>query len=92
LAVILDEAGAPDRYEVSPGQKVPFHLRLKAKGRAGHASIPHSDNPNAKLILALEEIVKWQTPYKILPIVKEYFARRAPRQPIDQRPFFLGWI
>ncbi len=86
--VILNEAGAPDRYEISNGQKVIFQLRLKAKGTSGHASMPHPDNPNVKLIHALEGVIRWETPYKVLPMVKESFLKMAPKQPPDKRKFF----
>jgi acetylornithine deacetylase/succinyl-diaminopimelate desuccinylase-like protein len=86
--IILNEAGIADRYEISPGQKVVFQLQLKAKGTSGHASMPHSDNPNVKLIHALEAVTKWETPYNVLPMVKEFFLRRAPKQPLDEKKFF----
>ena len=86
--IILNEAGAPDRYEISSGQKVILQLKLKAKGTSGHASMPHSDNPNVKLIHALEGVTKWETPYHILPMVKEFFLKMAPKQPPDKRKFF----
>lgn len=86
--VILNETGAPDAYEISSGQKVVFQLQLKAKGTSGHGSMPHRDNPNVKLIHALEAVTKWETPFNILPMVKEYFSRLAPKQPPDERKFF----
>jgi acetylornithine deacetylase/succinyl-diaminopimelate desuccinylase-like protein len=86
--VILNETGAPDRYEISSGQKVVFQLQLKARGTSGHGSMPHPDNPNVKLIHGLEAVTKWETPYNILPMVKEYFLRMAPKQPPDERKFF----
>jgi acetylornithine deacetylase/succinyl-diaminopimelate desuccinylase-like protein len=86
--VILNEAGIADRYEISTGQKVVFQLQLKAKGTSGHASMPHSDNPNVKLVHALEVVTKWETPYNVLPMVKEFFLRMAPKHPLDERKFF----
>jgi len=86
--VILNEMGVADRYEISPGQKIVFQLQLRTKGTSGHASMPHSDNPNVKLVHALEELTKWETPFNILPMVKEFFLRMAPKQPLDVRPFF----
>jgi acetylornithine deacetylase/succinyl-diaminopimelate desuccinylase-like protein len=86
--VILNGTGDPDRYEISNGQKVLFQLQLKARGTSGHGSMPHSDNPNVKLIRALEAITKWETPYQILPMVKEYFSKMAPKQPPDKRKYF----
>jgi acetylornithine deacetylase/succinyl-diaminopimelate desuccinylase-like protein len=86
--VILNASGVPDRYEISSGQKVVFQLQVKARGTSGHGSMPHRDNPNVKLIHALGALIKWETPYNILPMVKEYFLRLAPRQPPDEREFF----
>ena len=86
--VLLDESGKPNRYEISNGQKILFQLRLKAKGTSGHASRPLPDNPNVKLVQALERVTKWETPYNILPMVKEYFLKIAPKQPLDERKFF----
>jgi len=86
--VILNEAGHPDRYEISNGQKVILQLKLQARGTSGHGSMPHSDNPNVKLVQALEKITKWETPYNVLPMVKEYFFKIAPKQPPDERKFF----
>jgi acetylornithine deacetylase/succinyl-diaminopimelate desuccinylase-like protein len=86
--VILNEEGKPDRYEISNGQKVLFQVKLKAKGTSGHGSMPHSDNPNVKLVQALEKITKWETPYHVLPVVKEYFAKIAPKQPLEERKYF----
>ena len=86
--IILNEAGVPNGYEISNGQKIVFQLQLKAKGTSGHASMPHADNPNVKLIQALEAVIKWETPYTILPMVKEYFSKIAPKQPPDERKYF----
>jgi acetylornithine deacetylase/succinyl-diaminopimelate desuccinylase-like protein len=86
--IILNETGSADRYEISPGQKVVFQLQLKARGTSGHASMPHSDNPNVKLIHALEAVTKWETPFNVLPMVKEFFMKMAPKQPLDERKFF----
>ena len=86
--VILNEEGKPDRYEISNGQKVLFQLKLKAKGTSGHGSMPHSDNPNVKLVQALNALIKWETPYNVLPMVKEFFSKIAPKQPLEERKLF----
>jgi len=86
--VILNGAGQADRYEISNGQKVIFQLVVKAKGIPGHGSQPHPDNPNVKLVHALERLTQWETPFHILPMVKEYFLKMAPRQPVDKRKYF----
>jgi acetylornithine deacetylase/succinyl-diaminopimelate desuccinylase-like protein len=86
--VILNGEGRPDRYEISNGQKVLFQLKLRAKGTSGHGSMPHSDNPNVKLVQALEKVIKWEAPFHVLPMVKEYFSKIASKQPMDEREYF----
>jgi acetylornithine deacetylase/succinyl-diaminopimelate desuccinylase-like protein len=86
--VILDEKGTANRYEISSGQKVMFQLRAKTTGTSGHASMPLPDNPNVKLVRALNRLTKWETPFVILPMVDEYFRRLAPTQSMDQRSFY----
>jgi len=87
-SVILNDDGTADRYGVSNGQKVLFQLEVKAKGTSGHGSRPLPDNPNVKLVEALERVTKWETPYSILPMVKEYFQKLAPKQSPAERKFF----
>src|SRR4030042_1149237 len=87
-SIILNDDGTADRYGVSNGQKVLFQLEGTAKGTSGHASRPLPDNPNVKLVEALERVTKWETPYTILPMVKEYFRKIAPKQPPAEREFF----
>jgi acetylornithine deacetylase/succinyl-diaminopimelate desuccinylase-like protein len=86
--VIVNEQGKGERYEMSNGQKVIFQLQIKAKGTSGHASRPHPDNPNVKLLHALDGVIQWETPFHILPTVKEYFLKMAPKQPPADRKFF----
>jgi acetylornithine deacetylase/succinyl-diaminopimelate desuccinylase-like protein len=50
--------------------------------------MPTSDNPNVKLLRALEGVTKWETPFKVLPMVKEYFSKIAPKKSPEDRPFY----
>lgn len=86
--IVLTADGHPDRYQISTGQKVIFQLKLRTKGKSGHGSMPHSENPNVKLVQALEKVIQWETPYNILPMVKEYFNKMAPKQPLEDRAFY----
>lgn len=86
--IILTDDGKPDRYALSNGQKVIFQLRLIVRGTPGHGSMPHTDNPNVKLVHALHSLTRWETPFQIIPTVKEYFHKMAPKQPPYERPLF----
>lgn len=54
------------------GEKGPLWLKLKARGEAGHGSIPIAENANNKLIRALERIVNYETPIILLPEIKNF--------------------
>ena len=86
--IILTQDGLPDRYQISTGQKVIFQLKLRTKGKSGHGSMPHSENPNVKLVQALGKVIPWETPYNILPMVKEYFLKMAPKQTSEDKVFY----
>lgn len=86
--IIINEDGSPNQYGISNGQKDIFQLKLKVRGRAGHGSMPHPENPNVKLVHSLDSLTRWETPYHILPTVKDYFRKLAPKQPPYERPFF----
>jgi acetylornithine deacetylase/succinyl-diaminopimelate desuccinylase-like protein len=86
--ILINEAADADRYEISNGQKVIFQLQLKTEGTSGHASMPTPDNPNVKLLRTLGEVTKWETPFKIIPMVREYFSKVAPKQSPEDRPFY----
>ena len=75
--ILIRENGALDHYEIATAQKVVAQFSLKATGKTGHGSMPHSDNANVKLIRALNRLVEWETPFVIIPLVKQYFANLA---------------
>lgn len=54
------------------GEKGPLWLKFKARGEAGHGSIPIAENANNKLIKALEKIVNYETPIILLPEIKKF--------------------
>ncbi len=61
---VINEGGAgfiiKNRKVYMPcfGEKGPIWLKIKAKGKPGHASMPHKDNPNLILIQALHKILQ----------------------------------
>ncbi|MGB9736577.1 MAG: M20/M25/M40 family metallo-hydrolase [bacterium] len=53
------------------GEKGPLWIKIKAKGESGHGSIPTPENPNNKLIFALDRIAKYETDIILLPEIKD---------------------
>jgi acetylornithine deacetylase/succinyl-diaminopimelate desuccinylase-like protein len=80
-AILVRENGELDHYEIATAQKVVAQFAVKAKGRTGHGSMPHSDSATVKLVRALDRLVAWQPPFFIIPLVKAYFANLAKLKP-----------
>jgi len=75
------EAGRVKSIGVDVGEKVPFWLHVVAHGRAGHGSMPIADSAPNRLVEALDRILAYQTPFKVLPVVEEYLREMAPYEP-----------
>jgi len=66
-------------------QKVPLWIRIKTKGLAGHGAAPPDDGGSlVKLVRALAEIEKIETPYRLVPSVERHFHAAGKPRP-DER-------
>lgn len=81
-SVIDAVGGKAETWSVAVTEKCPFWLKLTAKGRPGHGSMPFKDN-NAVLHLlkALGKIAAWETPIRVTDTAAAYFRARAASQP-----------
>lgn len=68
-------------YGIDVAEKAPYWVRLTARARGGHGSIPIADSAPNLLVQALNRVVRWQTPIRLLPSVEEYFHQIAALQP-----------
>ncbi len=66
---------------VDVGEKTTFWLHLVAHGRAGHGSRPNPDSAPDRLTRALGRVIAYRTPFKVLPVVKEFLETMAPYEP-----------
>jgi acetylornithine deacetylase/succinyl-diaminopimelate desuccinylase-like protein len=66
---------------VDTGEKMAFWLHVVARGRSGHGSVPIADSAPNRLVQALNRIIAYHTPFKVLPMVEEYLREMAPYQP-----------
>ncbi|MFZ0887742.1 MAG: M20/M25/M40 family metallo-hydrolase [Candidatus Binataceae bacterium] len=87
---IRAEPGKRKLYEVAVSEKTPLWLKLTAQGAAGHASTPPDSTAVTRLIRALDRLLGYKAPIKVLPIVQEYFRAiakfdRGPKQLLDLR-------
>jgi len=69
---------------VDVGEKTTFWLHVVAHGRPGHASRPIADSAPNRLVHALDRILAYRTPLKVLPVVEEFLCEMAPYEPPEE--------
>ena len=76
----LDAVGRTEYYGIGVTEKVPYWLRIVARGSPGHGSIPRPDNAAARIARALGRIAAWRAPVKLTPPAERYFNDLASRE------------
>ena len=74
----LQQDGKVRYIGVDVGEKIPYWLHVVAHGRPGHGSRPIPDSAPNRLVRALDRILAYRTPYKLLPVVEESLREMAP--------------
>jgi acetylornithine deacetylase/succinyl-diaminopimelate desuccinylase-like protein len=74
---LLESNGHVKFVGVDVGEKAAFWLHLAARGRAGHGSLPIADSAPNRLVQALNRVVAYRTPLKVLPVVDEFLRTMA---------------
>jgi acetylornithine deacetylase/succinyl-diaminopimelate desuccinylase-like protein len=74
----LLENGKVKYVGVDVGEKTSYWLHVVAHGRPGHASRPNPDSAPNRLVRALNKILAYQTPLRVLPVVDEFLRGMAP--------------
>jgi acetylornithine deacetylase/succinyl-diaminopimelate desuccinylase-like protein len=77
-------------YSLAPTEKIPFWLRLTARGTPGHASQPRPDNAAARLVRALARVAAWETPLRLTPPAERYLRDLSSRETDPQRRAWLA--
>jgi acetylornithine deacetylase/succinyl-diaminopimelate desuccinylase-like protein len=84
----IQENGKVEYIGVDVGEKSPFWLHVEAHGRPGHGSRPNADSAPNRLLKALDRIVAYKTPMKVLPVVDESLRENAANEPPEQAKYF----
>lgn len=80
----LLENGRVKYIGVDVGEKTTFWLHIVAHGRPGHASRPIADSAPNRLVHALDRILAYRTPLRVLPVVEEFLSEMAPYEPPEE--------
>jgi len=84
----LFEDGKVKYVGVDVGEKTTYWLHVVAHGRPGHGSRPNPDSAPDRLVHALNRIIAYQTPLRVLPVVEQFLRDMAPYEPPDQAAYY----
>jgi acetylornithine deacetylase/succinyl-diaminopimelate desuccinylase-like protein len=84
----LLENGKVKYVGVDVGEKTSYWLHVVAHGHPGHASRPNPDSAPNRLVHALNKIVAYKTPMRVLPVVDEFLREMAPYEPPEQAAYY----
>ena len=65
-------------------EKLPYNVQLRARGPAGHGSVPLKTNAVARLATAVSAVANWRSPTRLNETTSAYFTRLAQISPPDQ--------
>ena len=74
----LLENGKVRYIGVDVGEKTTYWLKVVAHGRPGHGSRPNPDSAPDRLVRALNKIIAYEPPLRVLPVVEEFLHDMAP--------------
>jgi len=80
----LLENGKVKYVGVDVGEKTTYWMHVVAHGRPGHGSRPIADSAPNRLVRALNRILAYQTPLRVLPVVDEFLRDMAPYEPPER--------
>jgi acetylornithine deacetylase/succinyl-diaminopimelate desuccinylase-like protein len=84
----LLENGKVKYVGVDVGEKTSYWLRVVAHGRPGHGSRPNPDSAPNRLVHALNKILAYKTPLRVLPVVDEFLRAMAPYEPPERALYY----
>jgi len=84
----LLENGKVKYVGVDVGEKTSYWLHVVAHGKPGHASRPNPDSAPDRLVRALNRIIAYQTPLRVLPVVEEFLRDMAPYEPPERAVYY----
>jgi acetylornithine deacetylase/succinyl-diaminopimelate desuccinylase-like protein len=58
--------------QIALSEKKLSQFVVKAKGTPGHASAPHGDNPNEKIVAAARRILSYNSPLRVTALARSY--------------------
>lgn len=89
---IRREGGKAIYAQVGTTEKVPYPVRLIARGPAGHGSVPLRTNAVVHLAQAVAKVAAWQTPMRLNDTTRTYFERLAGLSTPEKAARYSGLV
>src|SRR5579863_10366932 len=70
----LDTHSGARLYQIQTTEKIPTRVVLRAKGTAGHGSLPRPDNPLVHLARAIARVADFDEPVQLNATTRRYFS------------------
>jgi acetylornithine deacetylase/succinyl-diaminopimelate desuccinylase-like protein len=77
----VDEDGKGRFYSLGVAEKTPLWLKLTATGAPGHGSTPGGNSAVNRLLAALNRILQYHAPTKVVSHVQKYYLDSVPLEP-----------
>ena len=84
----LLENGKVKYVGIDVGEKTSYWLHVVAHGQPGHGSRPNPDSAPNRLVHALNKILAYQTPLRVLPVVDEFLREMAVHEPPGRAAYY----
>ena len=84
----LLENGKVRYVGIDVGEKTTYWLHVVAHGMPGHGSRPNPDAAPNRLVRALDRILAYRTPLRVLPVVDQFLKEMAPYESPDQAVYY----
>jgi acetylornithine deacetylase/succinyl-diaminopimelate desuccinylase-like protein len=84
----LLEDGRVKYVGVDVGEKTTYWLHVVAHGQPGHGSRPIADSAPNRLVRALNRILAYKPPLRVLPVVDEFLREMAPYEPPERAAYY----
>jgi acetylornithine deacetylase/succinyl-diaminopimelate desuccinylase-like protein len=81
---VTRSGGKPQYGSVQTTEKIPNRLRLTARGKASHGSVPVRSNAVSHLARAVANISDWQMPMRLNETTRAFFERLATISPPEE--------
>jgi acetylornithine deacetylase/succinyl-diaminopimelate desuccinylase-like protein len=86
---VTRQEGAVRYASVQTMEKIPRAIELRARGPAGHGSVPLLDNAIVHLSAAVAAVGDWRIPIRLNETTRAYFERLASISPPEQAQPYL---